>query len=103
MNSSTNKYDSIENLIYDEDLKIVKIDFHPEHDEMLITLNTKAILHQRLSSYKRLQNATKDQLNNYELIGTGTGIHWDLLDEDLSLKDFLRDELKNVIKGYTAA
>jgi hypothetical protein len=103
MNSSINKYDSIENLIYDENLRIEKIKFHLEHDEMLIILNTKAVLHQRLSSYKRLQNATKDQLNNYELIASGTGIHWNALDEDLSLKGFLRDELKNVIKGNTAA
>ncbi|HYJ64986.1 MAG TPA: DUF2442 domain-containing protein [Parafilimonas sp.] len=103
MNSSMNKYDSIENLINDENLRIEKISFHPEQDEMLITLSTKAILHQRISSYKRLQNATKDQLNNYELIGAGTGIHWNLLDEDLSLKGFLRDELKNVIKGNNAA
>ena len=103
MNSSINKYDSIENLIYDEKLRIEKIDFHPELDEMLIVLNTKAVLHQHLSSYKHLQNATMDALNNYELIGAGTGIHWHLLDEDLSLKGFLKDELKNVVKGNTAA
>ena len=70
---------------------------------MLVVLNTKAVLYQRLSSYKRLRNASKENLLNYELTGKGTGIHWPLLDEDLSLKGFLRDELLNVVKKGTQA
>lgn len=103
MNTSINKYNSIEKLIFDENLRIKTIDFHPELDVMLIILNSKAVLHQRLSSYKSLFNASKEILNDYNLIGNGTGIHWNKLDEDLSLKGFLKDELKNVIKGNTAA
>ena len=103
MNSLTNTYDSIEKLIYDEKLRIEAIDFHPELDVMLIILNSKAILHQSLSSYKRLQNASKEALNDYELIEAGTGIHWNSLDEDLSLKGFLKDELMNVIKPKNVA
>lgn len=66
---------------------------------MLIILNTKAILQQQISTHKRLQNASKEQLHNYKLIGGGTGIHWEELDEDLSLKGFLRDELRNVVSN----
>jgi len=61
-------------------------------------LNTKAVLHQRLSSYKSLAKADKKTLMQYELISNGIGIHWKSLDEDLSLKGFLRDELRNVVK-----
>ncbi len=49
MNTSVNKHDAIEKLIYDEGLRIEAIDFHPGLDVMLIVLNTKAVLHQRIS------------------------------------------------------
>ena len=88
MNTSTNNFDVIDKLIYEEGLRIVAIDFHPESDIMLILLNTKAVLHQRISSYKRLSNADKSALLKYELIANGVGVHWSLLDEDLSLKGF---------------
>lgn len=98
MNISTkNNYDSIEHIIYEEGLQIETIDFHPELDLMLIVLNTKAVLQQHISSYKLLKNADVNALKQYELIGNGTGVHWTLLDEDLSLKGFLRDELKKVV------
>jgi len=99
MSTLTNNFDSIEKLIYDEGLRIESIDIQPEADLMLITLNTKAVLHQHVSSYERLRNGNAKDLLNYELIGRGTGIHWPLLDEDLSLKGFLRDELRNIVKN----
>ena len=102
MNTLVNKYDAIENLIYDEGLRIEAIDFHPRLDVMLIVLNTKALLHQRISSYKLLLSADIQALLQYELTGNGTGVHWPLLDEDLSLKGFLQDELRNVVNHSTA-
>jgi hypothetical protein len=98
MNTSANKYDAIENLIYGEGIRIEAVDFHQDLDVMLIVLNTKAVLRQKISSYKNLKSADKTSLVQYELTGKGTGIHWPLLDEDLSLKGFLRDELLNVVK-----
>ena len=60
---------------------------------MLIILNTKAVLRQKLSAYKLLKAADKKSLLQFEITGSGTGIHWTSLDdEDLSLKGFLRDE-----------
>jgi hypothetical protein len=46
-----------------------------------------------------LASANKTELARYELIGGGTGIYWPSLDEDLSLKGFLRDELKGMLKN----
>lgn len=103
MNTLVNKFDAIEKLIYEEGIRIDAIDLHPELDVMLIILNTKAVLHQRLSSYKLLIAADKNSLLKYELTGNGTGIHWPALEEDLSLKGFLRDELLNIVMKDTLA
>ncbi len=35
--------------------------------------------------YPRLFRATKQELNNFRIIGRGSGIHWEDLDEDLSI------------------
>ena len=95
--SMQNNYDSIERLIYEEGLRIETIDFHPDLDLMLVVLNTKAVLQQHLSAYKLLKSADTATLKQFELIGNVTGVHWPALDEDLSLKGFLKDELKKVV------
>ena len=103
MNTSTNRqFDAIENLIFVEGLRIQAVDIHPELDLMTIYLNTKAILSQQISAYKLLKDADESQLLIYELTGGGTGVHWPLIDEDLSLKGFLQDELRKVVKGNTS-
>ena len=42
-----------------------------------------------LAWYPRLVHATQEERDNWELIGTGEGIHWPDLDEDLSIEGFL--------------
>jgi len=93
-----NSIDTIEKLIHEESVRIEAIDFHPELDVMLIILNTKAVLRQKISAHKSLANANLHSLQQYEFIGNGVGVHWPLLDEDLSLKGFLADELRSFIK-----
>ncbi len=39
--------------------------------------------------FPRLSQATKEQLNNWELLGDGEGIHWPDVDEDLSVAGLL--------------
>ncbi|GEO11327.1 DUF2442 domain-containing protein [Segetibacter aerophilus] len=97
MNTSQNKYDALEQLIVEESLSIVSVDIHKELDLMLVILNTKAILRQKISSYKNLSNASATDLAQYELVAGGKGIHWPMLDEDLSLKGFLQQELRNIV------
>lgn len=97
MNTSENKYDAIEQLIFQEKIRIEAIDFHPEQDVMLVVLNTGAVLRFSLSLYPTLAKATREQLTQYELTADNTGVHWPLLDEDLSLKGFLQQELKRNI------
>jgi hypothetical protein len=65
---------------------------------MNITLKTGFVIKTNLSSFPGLKKATKAKVLNYKIIGHGTGIHWPFLDEDLSLKGFLKDELLRVVK-----
>lgn len=39
--------------------------------------------------YPRLQQATREQRQNWEMSGRGRGIHWPDLDEDLSVNGIL--------------
>jgi hypothetical protein len=39
--------------------------------------------------FPRLRKATKEQLSNWRLIGNGIGIHWDGIDEDISVAALL--------------
>ncbi len=42
-----------------------------------------------LTHFPRLLNATEHQRNQYELSGGGMGIHWDEIDEDISVPGLL--------------
>ena len=58
------------------------------------------MLHVRLSDgreisvplewYPRLKNASEEERKNWRLIGKGIGIHWESLDEDLSVEGLLK-------------
>ena len=50
-----------------------------------------------LEFYPRLARATKNQLQDYRLLGGGTGIHWSQLDEDLSV-----DSIVNGRRAFNA-
>ena len=39
--------------------------------------------------FPRLRKAKPEQLNNWRFIGNGIGIHWDSLDEDISVSALL--------------
>lgn len=42
-----------------------------------------------LAYFPRLLRATQEQREKYEISGGGTGIHWDEIDEDISVKGLL--------------
>jgi hypothetical protein len=43
-----------------------------------------------LEWFPKLRDADEKELKNWRLIGNGIGIHWETLDEDLSVEGFLR-------------
>lgn len=42
-----------------------------------------------LAYFPRLLKATPEQRENYEISGGGIGLHWDALDEDISVEGLL--------------
>ena len=90
--------DAIDQLIYKDGLRIKALHFHLDLDLMLIVLNNGRVLQRTISFSQRLLRASSEQLNQYESMGKGTGIHWPDVDEDLSLRGFLEEELLQVAK-----
>lgn len=59
-------------------------------DELIISLVDGRRISAPLVWYPRLSHATQKERETYELMGRGTGIHWPLIDEDLSISGILR-------------
>ncbi len=58
-------------------------------DTLTVDLNDGRTLLVPLGWFPTLQCATEAQRKNWRLIGSGLGIHWPDLDEDLSVKGLL--------------
>jgi hypothetical protein len=97
MSTFRNKYDTIENLIFNEGVRIKSVDFSSNHTKMIVHLSNNANFVIPTGLYDGLRNASSKHLNNFRLIANGTGIHWPDLDEDLSLKGFFNELLKQLI------
>ena len=68
----------------------------PEAEDVIVTEDTLTAelsdgrtISVPLSWYPRLVHATPEERNNWRLIGTGQGIHWPDLDEDISVEGLL--------------
>ena len=59
-------------------------------DELIVSLVDGRRISVPLAWYPRLSHGTEKERNEHELIGRGTGIHWPLLDEDLSVSGILK-------------
>ena len=55
-------------------------------DKMIILLGDGRELSVPLEWFPRLRNATKEELKKWRFIGNGEGIHWEDLDEDISVE-----------------
>ncbi len=71
-----NKIHNVEDILFEEDRLFLTIDGNPHG----FSLNDIS---------KRLTAATPDQRNNFEISPSGYGIHWPLIDEDLSIDGLL--------------
>ena len=89
--SGGNKFDPLDSMIFEGGLRIQKLFFDLDLDLMLIVLNNKKVLQEPISRFKLLSGATKEQLEKYEI--SRTGVHWEELDEDLSLRGFLKSAM----------
>jgi hypothetical protein len=72
--------------------KIGEIHFDKDFIMLEIDGNEMAIPLEKLSS--KLKSATDIERTMYKISPSGYGIHWPLIDEDLSIDGILRDFLK---------
>ena len=77
---------------FKENVKAIKVWF--DEDSMWVSLDDGRILAVPKVWFPTIQKATSEELADYELLGGGIGIHWEKLDEDISVP--------NLLKGYGA-
>lgn len=82
--------DPLDKLIFEQGLRIKKIFFDTELDLMIVLLTNSRVLNLKLSGFARLKNATAEELATYELRDNGTAVRWESLDEDLSVRGFIK-------------
>ena len=58
-------------------------------DKMIIFLEDGREISVPLEWFPRLRNATMEQLKKWRFIGNGEGIHWEEIDEDISVERLL--------------
>lgn len=62
---------------------------HFDEDTMWVDLTDGRQLGVPLAYFPRLRQATADQRQNFIISGGGVGLHWDELDEDISVESLL--------------
>lgn len=60
-----------------------------DNDCLVVALDDGRTISAPLEWFPSLRDATDEQRTNWELIGGGVGIHWEDLDEDLSVAGLL--------------
>ena len=66
------------------------VDVGFEDDMLRVRLSDGRELAAPLEWFPRLRDATDEQRSSWRLIGRGVGIHWDRIDEDISVEGLLR-------------
>lgn len=74
-------------LIKNKNIKAIDVWF--SKDMIYIKLEDGRELGIPLNWYPKLRDASKKELENWRFIGKGVGIHWESLDEDLSIRGLL--------------
>lgn len=59
-------------------------------DDLIVDLSDGRIISVPLAWFPRLLHASAAQKKKWEIIGDGVGVHWPLIDEDLSIAGLLR-------------
>ncbi len=65
------------------------LDVHATDDTLSVDLSDGRTISVPLGWYPRLEHATPAERVNWRLIGKGHGIHWEDIDEDLSVEGLL--------------
>src|SRR5437763_1769737 len=82
-------------LIFEKGLRIKDVVVYKDLDLIVLILNNGSVFDFKISDYPILKTASEKELNNWGMIGDGIGLHWEKLDEDLSLKGFIQTAALN--------
>jgi hypothetical protein len=64
-------------------------------DSLVVELEDARTISVPISWYPRLEHATAEERAAWKLIGAGTGIHWDSIDEDISVQALVAGKASN--------
>ena len=65
------------------------VDVHATADTLTVDLSDGRTISVPLGWYPRLEHASPNERSNWRLIGKGQGIHWEDIDEDISVECLL--------------
>ncbi|MBV9243151.1 MAG: DUF2442 domain-containing protein [Acidobacteria bacterium] len=66
------------------------VDVNCTDDSLAVVLADGREISAPLEWFPRLRNASAPQRKNWRLIGNGVGVHWEDIDEDISVETLLR-------------
>jgi hypothetical protein len=85
------------------------VDVSCSRDALCVTLSDGRVVSAPLVWFPRLADASNRDRSDWELIGGGIGIHWEAIDEDISVASLLRGDgllagiVKNVASRWRSA
>lgn len=65
------------------------VDVHTTEDTLTVDLSDGRTISVPLGWFPRLEHANSEERTNWRFIGKGQGIHWDDIDEDISVEGLL--------------
>ncbi len=84
-----------------KELRLQRISF--DQDDLIAHFTDATRLRIALTHFPRLSAATPAQRKNWVLIGRGRGIHWETVDEDLSVENLLAAYSRGKSRDYAPA
>lgn len=75
-----------------EKAEVLAVDVSCTKDDLTVSLSDGRAVTVPLAWFPRLMDASPRQRGKWELIGGGIGIHWEAIDEDISVSSLLQPE-----------
>lgn len=75
-----------------EKTEALAVEVSCSNDALSVTLSDGRVVSAPLVWFPRLLDASPSERSDWELIGGGIGIHWEPIDEDISVESLLRPE-----------
>ena len=83
------------------DLRIHRVSF--SDDSMVVTFSDERSVAVPVSYFPRLNASAPAQREQWQLIGRGLGVHWEAIDEDLSVENILMAYSRSKAGEYAPA